>query len=110
MNQVIYEKLKSIAQEKGVIYYSTLGQIIDLDMSNPEDRNQIAKILDEINRHEVLQHGRPMLSAIVIKKSTGIPGKGFFKCAKELDKYRGDTDYDFWAHELTEVYNYWQSH
>lgn len=110
MNQVIYKKLKKIAREKSVIYYSKLGQMINLDMNNPADRNRIAKILDEINRHEVKQYGRPMLSAVVIKKSTGMPGEGFFKCAKDLDKYRGGTDYDFWAHELDEVHNYWQSH
>ena len=109
MHQGIYQELKRVARAKDVTNYTAIGQMISLNMENPADRNKIAKILDEINHYEH-QHRRSMLSAVVIRQDINMPGKGFFECARQLDKYRGNNDLVFWVHELTEVHNYWQSH
>ena len=104
MSQVIYEKLKSIARKRDVIYYSDLG-----NMGDPAVYSEIVRILDEINRSE-FNEGNPMLSAVVISKDRQLPGKGFFDLARKLEKYRGYKDSLFWAYELIEVHNFWQSH
>ena len=109
MNQVIYEKLKSIARAKDVITYGALMKMIGLDTEDPSDRSKIAKILDEINRYEV-ENRRPMLSSVVIRQDKNMPGQGFFKLARELKKHHGYKDSLFWAYEIIKVHNYWQSH
>jgi len=108
MNRVIYEELKEIAKAGKVTNYSTLGKIINLDMSNPSDRNKIAEILDDINYYEAREK-RPMLSAVVRRQDINMPGEGFFECARKLGKYNSGDKVSFWAHELTAVQNCWQS-
>jgi hypothetical protein len=109
MHQAIYAKLKEVARAKGVTNYTDIGQMANLDMDSPADRNKIAEILDEINYYEH-QQGRPMLSAVVIRQDINMPGSGFFECARQLGKYRGNDDLVFWAHELIKVHSYWRSH
>ena len=83
MHQLIYDKLKSIARAQSTITYSEIAPLDSLDMSNPADRNEIARILGEISSYEY-QQGRPMLSVVVILQEQNIPGQGFFTLAKEL--------------------------
>ena len=40
-----------------------------------------------------------MLSVIVVKKDTGIPGKGFFTLANELGRYDGRDEISFFERE-----------
>lgn len=108
MHQGVYEELKRVARSKNVTNYTAIGNMIGLDMGNPGDRNKIAKILDEVNYYEH-QHGRPMISAVVIRQDINMPGEGFFECARQLNKYRESNDLIFWVHELASVHNYWAS-
>jgi hypothetical protein len=78
MHQDVYEELKKVARSKNVTNYTAIGNMIGLDMGNPGDRNKIAKILDEINYHEH-QHGRPMISAVVIRQDINMPREGFLE-------------------------------
>ncbi len=53
--------------------------------------------------------GRPLLSALVIRKDTGQPGNGFFELAAE--RRRDITDRDrCWADEVRLVQDYWRDH
>jgi len=106
MHHVIYDKLKSIAKEQKCIYYSEIAPLANLDMDSPADRNKISEILGEISSYEH-EHGRPMLSAVVIHKENNIPGKGFFTLARELDLYSGNDDWNFFISELRKVHEYW---
>jgi hypothetical protein len=64
-------------------------------------------MLDEINRHEVLE-GRPMISVVVVHKGTADPGPGFLLCAEELGKYKpGDDKKGFIEAERARVYRTW---
>lgn len=109
MKQNVYEELKRIAHAKNVTNYTAIGQMIGLDMENPANRNKISEVLDGINHYEH-RRKRPMLSAVVIRQDINMPGQGFFECARQLRKYEGGNKSVFWAHELTEVHNYWSSH
>jgi hypothetical protein len=69
----------------------------------------IAESLDRINRYEH-DHGRPMISALVVLAGEGHPGPGFAKCARSLDQIvPADLEQTFWRIELAKVIRYWQS-
>ncbi|GAP75944.1 hypothetical protein W04_2485 [Pseudoalteromonas sp. SW0106-04] len=80
-------------------------------MESEEDRDEIARLLGEIARHEHHQ-GRPMLTSLVIHKGNdNNPGEGFFSIATELDIYSGSRDQlervTFWSNQVTDVHNHW---
>ncbi len=108
MRQIIYEKLKEVARTKSLITYREVGDLVGLNMHDAGDRVRIAQILDDINEEEVIIHDRPMLSSVVIRKDTSIPGAGFFKCARKLGRYVVGPDEEFYWEELREVYDAWE--
>jgi len=107
MRQIIYDKLKEIAHVEGLITYQDVGDLVGLDMHDPGDRVAIAQLLDDINREEVTEHHRPMLSAVVVRKEDSIPGQGFFKCAENLGRCSVGADETFYFEELRRVYDAW---
>jgi hypothetical protein len=68
--------------------------------------DELAPVLDEINRAENAE-GRPLLAAVVIIKETGLPGAGFFAYARELGLHTGSDDRAFWESELQRVHDFW---
>src|SRR5437879_5508547 len=64
--------------------------------------------LGHVSMYEV-EHGRPMLSAIVVNAETGSPGDGFEKLARHLgfDVVDGT---EFWEDEVEEVLDTWGRH
>jgi hypothetical protein len=107
MKEHIRKVLIKAAKQNDTIFYSEVGKVVGLDMSNPGERSKLANILDEINREE---HGlgRPLLSVVVVQKESGHPGTGFFELARELGKQKPDEDnQDFFANELRKVFDEW---
>lgn len=77
--------------------------------------NEVGHFLGEICQEEV-RCGRPMLSAVVVRKDTAHPGKGFIEMAKILGVYKGRTPRGkklygkalaFWQNQLEDVYDTW---
>ncbi len=113
VNKIIYEKLKEVAQKgkqnniDGIIYYEEVMLLAGLDRENPADREiKLRDMLDNINREEH-ENGIPMITAIVVRKDTKIPGKGFFELAREMDLHKGRDDEKFWINEIRKVWDYW---
>ncbi|MDE6418586.1 MAG: hypothetical protein K2K49_05195 [Duncaniella sp.] len=80
------------------------------DMDDPSDRGELGHVLGNISRFEV-EHGRPMLSAIVVRQDTRIQGGGFFDLAEELGLMKAtDTIEGFAVAENRRVKLYWKSH
>jgi len=81
--------LLDIARRGRTTTYSVAGALLGLDMDSPADRNRISELLDEISvgEHEA---GRPLLSVVVIRNDHNLPGDGFFKMAKRVEKQRGN--------------------
>jgi hypothetical protein len=109
MNEELYQTLRKVAAEGQVTHYSIVAPIVGLDMSHPEDRNQISVLLDAISTHEH-QNGRPLLSAVVIHRQDNIPGNGFFQMAQRVGVYNGGDRYIFFIEELRRVHDYWREH
>ena len=107
---IIRTKLVETAKEQTTIFYSDLGALIGLDMSQPDQRTELSDLLGRINIAEH-EEGRPMLSAVAVLKEEMRPGQGFFEIAHWLGVYSGDKDprvqEGFFIAELKRVYAYW---
>ena len=104
----VYEKIVKVAKNEGVITYSKVASRAGIDTNWDGWRWKIRAILDTISRREH-RNGRPLLSAVVIRKNEGTPGDGFFKLAKGLGLYNGGDDDMYWWEELKRVHAYWRN-
>lgn len=107
--EAIYEALRGIAREKRTVFYSEIAPLAGVDTGSPHFAALVGQRLDAINRVEA-ENGRPLLSAVVIGKDSGMPGQGFFTCARDLRRYSGKDDLAYWLQELQQVYDYWSRH
>lgn len=102
------EEMKQIligrAKIRKSIYYSELVSQIKSIIIEPESY-ALATMLGEISREEDTA-GRGMLSVLVVHKTDGMPGKGFFELAKELGRDISDRT-KCWVKELEKVYAFW---
>lgn len=54
------------------------------------------------------QHGRPPLTALVVRKQTGRPGEGFGIAAREVVYIRpGESDDEVWERAVAHGFAYW---
>jgi hypothetical protein len=99
------------------ITYGVLGVLVDPSGEHakgaglqPHTRKPfrgLNRALGHISTYEV-QHGRPMLSAVVITADDLAPGSGFSKLAEELGRTVSDPR-SFWENELDAVLEFWNS-
>jgi Fe-S-cluster formation regulator IscX/YfhJ len=88
--------------------YQALARAMDPDV-NPRDRRfkRLTTALLHVNTYED-EHQRPMLGALVVRASDGLPGDGFYWCARELKhEFEDDEAFAFWQKELARVGEYW---
>ena len=107
MHNPIYEQLKTVARTGIVTTYGEIAHLAGLDMANPDDRNKISEILDEISLFEH-ERGHPLLSTVVIHKDDNMPGPGYFKMARRVGLYKGSNDFMFFINELRRVHDHWK--
>ena len=89
--------------------YQELADLVGLPLQGNYMGKELGHYTGEISREES-EHGRPMLSAIVVG-SSGKPGGGFFGLAKELGKLTSDDPAEqnaFWEAEKRAVYETWK--
>lgn len=100
MREDIRSKLIGVARTGEVIFYRELGI----------GRGKAAgQILGDISEHERSQD-RPLLSAVVVNKGTGMPSEGFWGLSGIPPSLTNRQRPVFWARELIRVINYWQEH
>jgi hypothetical protein len=93
-----------VAARQQTVTYEEASKWVELSMATA--RSAFFQMLDDINREEHCC-GRPMLSAVVVNKETGMPGKGFFDLARKLGKCGEDEDL-FYKQELEKVQAFWR--
>ena len=106
--QRLRDFLTSHAPEK--ITYQELARVMDPDV-NPRDRRfkRLTTALYHVNTYEH-EHGRPMIGALVVRASDGLPGDGFYWCARQLGfEFEDSEAAAFWEAELARVSEYWGS-
>jgi hypothetical protein len=107
--QEVYWELIQASRYRGYITYQEIALMMGLPLSGNYMGKEVGYILGEISQDEY-QRGRPMLSAVAIG-SSGNPGGGFYKLAKDLGCHFEDTTEDkrtFWNDEKKKVYQTWQ--
>lgn len=67
--------------------------------------NLVGRMLYHVANYEQ-RLGRPMLTALVVKSRTGMPGDGFFELAEQFGRDASDRD-GAWAQELRRVREFW---
>ncbi|MGQ4584276.1 hypothetical protein [Lysobacter sp. F60174L2] len=113
IDATLYEELVRLAKANKLAAYSEVAPLIGLDMSNDQDRDEIARRLGDIVFYEN-EHGRPMLTALVVHYGNdNNPGEGFFSAAEKLELYKGSRNpihrLTFWANQVRLVHNHWGS-
>lgn len=102
----VRERLIEVARLKTTVFYEEIAGIAGLSLANDYERGQVLPdLLGAISREED-RNRRPMLSAVVVLKDEGIPGKGFFQLARDLGKQFSDEE-QFHSDELKAVYQQW---
>lgn len=92
--------------------YKALGHQIDPDgvstsMSRPPFRGGMFPALGHVSMYEV-EHGRPMLSALVVTEGSKVPGPGFAELARHL-QLKVENDETFWHEELDRTLRFWSA-
>lgn len=106
---LIYSELIRAAQHHGMVTYQELADLVGLPLQGNFMGKELGHYTGEISEEEA-EHGRPMLSAIVVGVS-GKPGGGFFGKAKELGRFTSDDPAEqdvFWHAEQKAVYETWK--
>jgi len=89
-----------------VVYSKLAKEVPEAGFKGPRYTG-IGHALDQINRFEH-QHGRPMLSALVVRITDMGPGDGFYLCARNLGyNVPVSQERDFWRAEVRKVIEHW---
>lgn len=107
--EALMEKLRATARLQDVTYYSDIAPLLGIDIGNEYFGALVGRVLDRVNRREFAEN-RPLLSAVVVSKETGSPGRGYYGCAKDIRRHTGKSDEAAWLDELKSVYSYWAKH
>jgi len=93
----VHDKLVDAARNGHTVCYSDL----------PGGRGHIGSYLYRIADYEK-EHGRPPLTALVVRKDTGLPGGGFAIAARQVGYAKpGESDDEVWRRAVAEVFSYW---
>lgn len=117
--RIVWQLLRDRAQSAdptdptpALITYRDLGRLADPDetwrfpMSRPPFRG-LNEALGHVSMYEV-EHGRPMLSALVVNADHQSPGAGFTKLAEHLG-FVVDDPHQFWLSELQRIADFWSA-
>ena len=107
MNELLYRRLAEVARSGGVTHYGDVARLVGLNLANAADRRELSGLLREISRHEH-EHGRPLLSAVVIHVEGNMPGNGFFTLATDLGLFEGEDRRRYFTDELRRVHEQWR--
>jgi len=107
MHEQIYNFLVNVASRRDCTTYAELARMAGFDESQAGGHAKLDAILAEISTFEH-QHGRPLLSAVVLCEDANKTHLGIFALARELG-LNHDDDVEFFIQELRRVHKYWFS-
>ena len=108
-----HAELVRLARAKSLTTYADLARVAGMPYRGRHIR-KVFPLLEAISRDEAGE-GRPMLSALVVKKpprgsiplELSFPGEGFFDLARSLGRFQAQDDILFWEAERDAVYEAW---
>jgi len=104
-----YAALMSVAHTGGMLTHEGVARVTGLPERGAAMANEVGHLVGEISEDEV-NRKRPMLSALVVEKNTGLTGRGFFKLATDLNQFDGTSKSEmkvFLAKEKRRLYDLW---
>jgi hypothetical protein len=113
MNRELRRRLIEAAASKRdeFVHYDEVARILGISTDRLDHCPEMNDALDDISTYEH-EHGRPLLSAIVVHKpplGDLRPGSGFFKMAKGNGRMRrGEEKDEFYIPELGRLRAYWR--
>ncbi|SKA96721.1 hypothetical protein SAMN02745704_02764 [Paucidesulfovibrio gracilis DSM 16080] len=104
----VRELLEEAARQQKVVFYGKLMDEIGLTYKNPKHRKIIGSILGLISEDTYADRGLGfMLSAIAVRKNSGLPNESFFELACSLKaKEKGKDDKQFWRNQRKRIFNH----
>lgn len=102
-------KLRAVARSGEWTTDQAIAPLAGIDPSHPDITGKLGAVLEAID-HEEDAAGRPLLSAVVVARATGLPGAGFFTYARQCGIHAGSDDQTLWRRELRRVHAYWHRH
>ena len=101
--------LESVAKRRILITYQELANA--LQILPPHSIHRVTEALERLMEEDAAAD-RPFIAALAISKARGgLPGPGFFDCARRLGRFAGDPDGQdartFHAAELNAVFACW---
>lgn len=86
MNESAREYLVSVVREETIVSYSQFVEEnrLKIDLNSDLGQQQLKDVLETISKYEH-QHGRLMLTAVVVKKGKNDQGNGFYDLAERLN-------------------------
>lgn len=95
------------ARHFGFCTYQEIAQAIGISTAGNYMGKIVGELIGLVSKNE-MEHGRPMLSSIVVGIS-GKPGDGYFNWAKELGLLKeGKDEWAFWESECKKIYEEWK--
>jgi hypothetical protein len=103
----LYWRILRVAMQRETITYRTLAEQTGLPTEGHQLGQTLAPFLDRINIYE-RAHGRPLLSAVVVREANGRPGPGFFGFALQVGELTlGEEEETFWARQIAAIRRTW---
>ena len=101
--------LESVATRRTLITYQELANA--LQISPPHSIHRVTEALERLMEEDAAAD-RPFIAALAISKTRGgLPGPGFFDCARRLGRFAGDPNGQdvktFHTAELNAVFARW---
>jgi hypothetical protein len=98
----VREVLVGVASAREKISYKNLALQANLNWNHKSanDRKDFGRLLADVSSAEYAR-GRPLLTAVVVRDDTGMPGKGFLG----LEGF--PKTQEFWETELKRVHDFW---
>ena len=95
--------LAGVASDRATVTYAECAQVAFSGRFSPRS-SALAQLLEEVCTIEDAERG-VMLGSVVVRKDSGIPGRGYFSFARESLGREGETDRELWESEVERVWN-----
>jgi hypothetical protein len=102
-------KLREVARSGTWTTATAIAPIAGIDPTTAHAEADLGRVLASIDEGEQVV-GRPLLSAVVVQRASGLPHPGFFTYARALGLHVGSDDRALWERELQRVHSYWARH
>ncbi len=99
--------LRGVARSGEWTTEQAIARLAGVDPAHPDSAGKLGAMLEAIDYAEDAA-GRPLLSAVVVLRKTGMPLASFFASARAMGLHAGSDDRALWQRELRRVHDYWQ--